>query len=646
MLVSERKKRIYDLIRKQRTIRTAQEYADILGVSKRTIYSDLKEIEEELLKNGYELTPISGKGFDVKHIFSKDFSHEEIELNLKNMIDARRVEIMEALLFNDEPIKLDFLAEKYYVSVSSIKNDLNKLIETYTNEHTARIVVSHQKVKADGNEDSIQALFIRFNEECLKGAHQTYIDKHIEIFKKYYGETIAQKSLELINEFDKSDLVFIANHYKLNVLNVLTVLLYRASRGRHINYDEEALYLDEIMNLPNMILSKEILSRASKELNINFTKGDYWYFANHLKANRVGFGSNQNIEQENLEAINRIITKMSDCLNINILKHKNVLKNLVVHLDAMMYRLKNNIIIKNYLIDQIKQEFKVMFELIWMVLESECSSLGINLTEDEVGFVLIHFQNVVDIEQKSKKVLIICPTGVVSTQMAVNRLRKILPPLDVVETASIEKTRRSKLNSFDFIISTVEINIPNLNIPVLYVSPLIGEEDIKNISTFYNNTFLSDIETDKNVFPQLSRLVDPQFVFVNDKTITRDTLIKTVVSKLHEKGFVLDGYYQSVLDREALGGTDTNLLAATPHGEIKYVKKTNISIWVNKNSVKWTNYNVKLVIFLSIAKKDLKQCKLILEDVYRLIKSKQFNKFISQEGIKEKDIMDFIRMEA
>lgn len=646
MLATERKERIYDLIKKQKAIRTAQEYADLLGVSKRTVYSDLKEIKKELHKNGYELNSISGKGFDIKQIAAKNSPDEESELNLKNITDERRLEIMESLLFGDEPLNINSLSEKYYVSPSSIKNDVNKLIETYTDEYTAKIVVNHQTIKIEGNEELIQALFVRFNEECLKKALLTYTDKQAEILKKYYGKTIVEKSFEFINNSDKADLVFIANHYKANVLNILMVLLYRASKGKNISFTEESLYLDEIMNLPNMILSKEILSKASKELNIHLSAGDYRYFADRLKANRVGFGSSQNMDQENLDAINRIIIKMSDCLNIDIFKYTNIVRNIVVHLDAMFYRLKNNIIIRNPLIDQIKQEFRVMFELTWMVLDSECSSLNINLTEDEVGFALIHFQNVADIEHKSKKVLVICPNGAVSSQLVANRLRNILPPLEVVETADFEKTKRSNLNSFDFIVSTAEISIPNINIPVLYVSLLIGEEDIKNINTFYTSTFLSDRETDENKFPKLSKLVSPELVFINSKAIKRDELIEKVVSKLQDNGYVMDGYYKSVVDREALGGTDTNFLAAIPHGEIKYVKRTGISIWINKSPIKWTNHNVKVAIFLCISKEDLKQCKIVLEDVYRLIKSKRFINLISREDVSKEDIMEFIGLDG
>jgi len=644
LLALERKQKIYNLMIKQKTIQTAQNYASILGVSKRTIYSDLNEIKDELFRNGYELISIAGKGFEVKQISLKAFSHEEIEVHLKTMPDVRKIEIMKTLLFKNESVTLNSLSEKYYVSVSSIKNDLNKLIELYTNKYTAKIVSDPQGIQIIGNEESIQALFVKFNEECFKEAHQTPINKEIIILKKYYGDTIVQTSLESICEFDKSNLVFIANYYKLNILNVLTVLLYRASKGKNINYIKDALYIDEIMNLPNMLLSKQILAIASKKLNISFSKYDYWFFSNQLKANRIETGSNQNIKQENLDVINRIITRMSDCLNINIFEHKNMLNSLVMHLDSMIYRLKNNIFVRNYLIDQIKQEFRVMFELTWLILDSECSTLDVNLTEDEVGFVLIHFQNVVDIEQKSKKVLVICPTGNVSAQMVTNRLKKILPPLDIVEIASLEKSKKSILNSFDFIISTVEININNLNIPILYVSPLIGEEDIKNIGAFYNSTFLLDKEIEKNDFSHLSKYIDPQLIFVNDKEITRDELIEKVMSTLYEKDYVLEGYHQSILEREKLGGTDTNFSAATPHGEIKYVKKTVIAIWVNKTPIKWTNYSVKLVIFLNIAQEDLKECKLILENVYWLIKLKSFNKLISQEITKE-NIMFFIGME-
>lgn len=57
-----------------------------------------------------------------------------------------------------------------------------------------------------------------------------------------------------------------------------------------------------------------------------------------------------------------------------------------MHIYYMLYRLKNNIAIKNPLIDQIKKEFRVLFDMLHMIVE-----MGIDqkITEDEIGFLFI-----------------------------------------------------------------------------------------------------------------------------------------------------------------------------------------------------------------------------------------------------------------
>ncbi|MCB6288970.1 PRD domain-containing protein, partial [[Clostridium] scindens] len=67
--------------------------------------------------------------------------------------------------------------------------------------------------------------------------------------------------------------------------------------------------------------------------------------------------------------------------------------NLCLHLEPMIYRLKNRIYITNPMLFEIKQQYHLMFDLTWMIMDSIRTTLGVTLTEDEVGFLMLHFQN-------------------------------------------------------------------------------------------------------------------------------------------------------------------------------------------------------------------------------------------------------------
>ena len=61
------------------------------------------------------------------------------------------------------------------------------------------------------------------------------------------------------------------------------------------------------------------------------------------------------------------------------------------HVAPMINRLKNNITIKNPMLDEIKKQYKVMFDLTWLITGSISNALNVTITEDEIGFLTLHF---------------------------------------------------------------------------------------------------------------------------------------------------------------------------------------------------------------------------------------------------------------
>ena len=64
-MLTEKKKILLNLLMKQQGIMTAEAYAKVLGVSKRSIYSYLEELKPYLLEKGYEISKIPSKGIEI-----------------------------------------------------------------------------------------------------------------------------------------------------------------------------------------------------------------------------------------------------------------------------------------------------------------------------------------------------------------------------------------------------------------------------------------------------------------------------------------------------------------------------------------------------------------------------------------------------
>lgn len=85
--------------------------------------------------------------------------------------------------------------------------------------------------------------------------------------------------------------------------------------------------------------------------------------------------------------------------------------------------------------------------------------------------------------ERSRRVIVVCPSGMATTQLLVARLRARLPRLGTIEVLPIRALDPARVAEADLIISTVPLSLPaELTIPVVQVHPMLKSEDITALS--------------------------------------------------------------------------------------------------------------------------------------------------------------------
>lgn len=629
-MVSKRLEQLMALLMKQKTKRKVAEYAELLNVSKRTIYSDLEKVKPLMEKKGYEVLSIPGQGISVIKKANAISPDMVVDKEQEYYPETRRFILLKRIMIEEVLCQIEDMSDEFYVSVSSIRNDIDILNHRYASTG-AQLYVEKMHICVKGKEEQIQKLMLLASDAAYK---------HPMELMDIYDRNIITQCLDIIKNFEEIRNMEIPDHYFNHIVNIMVILTTRCAKNHHMEDLQDTLVLDKIMDQPNMLLAKEILSYITKQLSIEFTEADCHYFANYLIADRIQFPSTETIPEEEIAIFHRIIHKMEELLHVNIYHYEEIVKNLILHLGAMVFRLRSGINLQNNLLEQTKKEFGSMFELTWFVLDSESEALHIKLSEDEVGFVLIHFQNVVDLEKKSKKVLLICPLGIASSQMVLNRIKNVLPPLDILEVASVEKALRMNLESIDFIISTVEINVKK---PTIVVSALMGDLDMQNIAAFYQDIVFQK-ERKRNVNTRLLSQYLNRENILTGKEQKKEEVIHRMITHLKKQGVVQEEYEETLLKREGQGATDNKYGVAIPHGNLNFVNKTTISIWIGKEPIKWTSHMVSIAIFFNISKEDLISCKAILDEIYHLIKSDELAN-IMEIGITKENFLNCVKWE-
>lgn len=616
MRAISRKQELITLLEKQTQYLPVKELAKILNVSERTVHNDLKILQQD----GYMLEKKPRYGILLK---SRNMQVSKKIKNDFSIPENRRLSIIKELLFDKNHVTIEELSEKYYVGSSSVLVDLQHIRENYTNVKTAKLISDIHGTRFVGSEEEMQRLYIVFNEKQIRESASVIYTKELrQLFYQWYETQLVDTCLDVIESFKQYTLYSVAQHYIFNVANILIVLIYRIRKGYHHEMVHNAFNVDEVMGLNFYLIAKDLLEIVKQKLTIDYKQADIYFLSIYLQANRIQFIANsQSYQKEYEDSIRSMIDKMSKNVGIDLQQNEELYKNISLHITHMKYRLEKHILITNPLLKQIKEEFRLMFDLTWLVLEEEKERLGISLIEDEVGFLMLHFQSAIDNALKSKKILVVCPNGYTTSNFIINRIRRVLPPLDILEAASIDEVDRFDLEKIDLIISTIPLTIKDKT--VIVVSSLITNYDIENIARIYNTKIIEQPYEYEIKNAHIKDLLKESFVFVNDNVISKEEVIQIVCEKLLTKGYVKEGYEKSVLERETKGGTGIATMAAVPHGDMSLVVETQIAIWINKTPIRWGKYGVKVIIFFCLAKPDLKKAKLILEDIFSLIKSKE-----------------------
>ena len=149
----------------------------------------------------------------------------------------------------------------------------------------------------------------------------------------------------------------------------------------------------------------------------------------------------------------------------------------------MILRLKRGIHIENPLLENIRDQYSELFSIVWYALVIVEQQYNVILNDDEISFILIHFQIALDRQSKASNIVIICQYGMSSAQFIYSKVRKFIPAHDNVEISTLERFNKSDKENIDLIISSIDI--PQSKTPFVKVTPLVSNQDYIKIMEAY-----------------------------------------------------------------------------------------------------------------------------------------------------------------
>lgn len=620
--ITRRQAKLVELMARNEKYMPAKYYANRLNISQRTIFNDLKGLEEVFNRLEIEIHRKPNQGIKLH---GEPAAVQRMIYQLEGTLETpnyssleRQIVIFRRLFMEGQTVTYQSLSLDLYISTTSIIKDINRIRKFMDDE--VRLVSDIKGTRIHGEEITIQKTVKRFAYYLIEQkVHNFTLASYAEIleplFTKNILDTVYKTMDELVSVLDLN----ISEQYLKSFFISLLILTERAYRGYHLTTMPDVKFDGAV--LTNYPLAVQISHRISSSLSFNFNELEHQHISNQLFAHRIEAKlSNKYIKNILSEDISQIIDQVSKAINIDLTTDDKLYNALIYHMFPMIYRLKSNINIYNPLLGEIKSNYGVLFRILWYVLEDFEKKYEIKLTDDDVAFITIHFRVAIERKEQMSKVLIVCQTGLVTSDLIMNRIKSLLPASVDLRLVAKSQLNNEDLSEVDFIISSVQLE--DITQPIVYVSPLVSDEELIGIYSTYlkHSSTQRKREESKLNSETISNYFNDRYIFLQENVTTKEECLDTLIDVLEKDGVVKKDFKTSVFEREKLGNTMVKNWVAVPHALSSMANETRIAIMTTKKPIKWNDdYCVSLIILLAVAEKDVVNIRKLLGKLYEII---------------------------
>lgn len=632
--MKEREIEILNYLIRNRQLISKKELADKFNVSVSTIRDEIKTLNDFLKSYAVEIVSVRGSGVKLKGEDEKVHNvFEEVNSNKCTSLDRCYYIAYNLLTYQNTYVKINELADQFYLSQSAIRSDLDKLSKILEDEQIVLEFNRNKGVRLKGNEKSLRNFLSKIlakqsnilDPYGFKSCYKTIQDNII---------SICALNIEPINRYLKTTLNRIGLSLSDNSFNTLllhiTISIIRIRHGNMLNINDE-----QIINFEPIYQEIKLLcDKLERTYGIYFSKSEiYLIYQYVISSNDVLSGQevyeNKAIRETCVQLATEIVQIVEDVRNIKI-DDQNIIDNLVVHLIPLSNRINNSVILKNPLLEQIKKEYSDAFGISWM-----CNSLfkkyfGKILQEDELAYLAIHIEAMIEHEEPLIKTIIVCSQGVGVSQLLASKIQKTFHKIKIVDVIAEDCINKYNSNHIDLCISTFPVET---DMNRVIVNPLLFQQDYIKIQNFIDNFSLYKLKLFNKIHLQAILHCE-----LNDSK----AIINQVSDLLHSKGYVYPEYASDVIKREEKCSTAIGSKIAIPHGYLSNVKKSALCVVTLNHSVLWGEDEVDLLVFLAITQDDVKIVNFKLRQLYQLLYQSDIHERILQANseIEIKEILN------
>ena len=609
---------------------TASELAKILDLNEKTVRTTIGKMRDSLDEYGIEIESKTRKGYHLliydKEKYQAFINNDEClsKNDIPNNSKEREEWLLDYLLKQHKFVRIDDLSEMLYVSRSTITNDIRNVEDSLKSYHITLIRRPNYGLHIQGSEFDIRNCMIS----------QFKDNKWAQRFSDKEENELKEISKILLNNIQNQKVVL-----SKSMIQEMTSCIYIAKVRYEENYKITVSKNEVVHRIykPCIEVATNIVEELNEKFHIHLLDSEIYYIAINIAAR-----SDYNVLEGELESgvINQArkqATQMLDCvydmMHLDMRQNLSLLYDLISFLIPMDIRMRYGIIAKNPFAEATKKKYFFAYNVASQAVIPLKKTYFHEVPENEIAYLTSIFALFIEQEKDKKKkynILVICATNMSTSKLlAYQYKKKFKKYIDEVYTCEMYNLDSFDFSKVDYIFTTVEINrvLPK---PVLGISAFLEDEEVEKISSilkFKSSNTIADVYSE-------------EMFYDNIKGETKEEILFEICKRIPEKYGIPSDFYEGLLRREEITGTDLAKHVALPH---PYETTSDISfacISVLDHPIRWTRQDVQVVILMAVAEDEQRD----LTNFLQLISEFIANESAVLQLVEEPDFTTFVNL--
>ncbi|RGQ82558.1 transcription antiterminator [Megamonas rupellensis] len=635
--INKRRKRIFDMLKSHPQGLNGEAISQQLGVSSRTIRSDIKALQDALGKynirifssptKGYRFSNFEHLGSIEQELFKDSISKLETSKQRINYILYRLLENT----LNDVSITQNDLAEEMYISLSTLKMHLNE-VKDILKKYDLKIAQYKTKgIKISGEENKLRYCIVdiknihlenEFFQNLISNINTNLLD---DIIKK----VLSERKLQLTDRSQKKLCMYIA------------IAIQRSKNNKTVVYPSSLT--NKIENTFEYNVAKEIVENIYTQLNTDLSCSEVYYITQCLLASKKLIDVSESTNKKHVKnLVNIILKEIYEKLSIDFTNDEYLIDGLTLHLNIALTRIQFQMNIRNELLETIKNDYPLAFQMgvIAGKLVEQYDNIKIN--ENEIGYIALHFgaalsRNGIKENIQAKNIIIVCSSGLgISVLLKAKVEEHFHNRLNVIKVLPGYEVDEKILENVDYVLSTVPLKNVSSD-KIIRINRMLQKEDVENIE----NRIFHKTDTD---LIEITTFFNKDNFYIDKDFETKEECINFLADEAIKKGLMNNNAKMSIFEREEMSSTSIGDLVAIPHPIYNECGTSFISILILNKPIIWDDLFVQVVFLLNVEKGKMNLWEPMFLKLYNYIKLKNGVNSILKNKSYEVFINEFEKM--